>query len=227
MPRFKRLHVLNSMIETGVIPLFYNRNLETSKKIVEACSKGGARGIEFTNRGDRALDIFKELEIFAADEFPEIVLGAGSVADAGTAALYIQAGSNFIVSPFTDEGTALLCNGRKVPYIPGCGSVTEIHKAELLGVEICKVFPGSQVGGPGFIKAVKGPCSWTNLMPTGGVSPTEESLKEWIGSGAACLGLGSQLIPGNIGETGDYKAITEKLKFSISFVKKLRGGNNG
>ncbi len=223
MARFKRLEVLNSLIETGIVPLFYNKDKDTAKKILEACAEGGAIGIEFTNRGDRALDVYKELEIFAEREFPQLILGAGSVCDAGTAALYIQVGANFIVAPFMDEQTALICNGRKVPYMPGCGSVTEIHKAELLGVEICKVFPGSQVGGPGFIKSVKGPCSWSNLMPTGGVSPTEESLKKWIEAGASCVGLGSQLIPGDIGKSGDYRGVIEKLQFSISYVKELRG----
>ncbi|MBI9101830.1 MAG: bifunctional 4-hydroxy-2-oxoglutarate aldolase/2-dehydro-3-deoxy-phosphogluconate aldolase [Spirochaetales bacterium] len=224
MPRFSRLDALNSTIETGIVPLFYNGDIETSKKILAACAEGGARAVEFTNRGDRALAIFTVLEIFASKEYPQLIMGAGSVANGATAAMYIQEGANFIVAPFFDESTAAVCNGSKIPYMPGCGSLTEIHKAELSGVEICKVFPGSQVGGPGFIKGAKAPCPRSNLMPTGGVAPTEENLRNWFEAGVCCVGLGSQLIPGNIGETGDYKSITEKLKFSIDFVKQVRSG---
>ena len=224
MPRFSRLETLNVTIDTGIVPLFYNGDIETSKKILSACAEGGARAVEFTNRGDRALAIFTELEKFALREYPELILGAGSVTNGATAALYIQEGANFIVAPYFDESTAVLCNGSKVPYMPGCGSLTEIHNAELSGVEICKVFPGGQVGGPGFIKAAKAPCPRSNLMPTGGVSPTEENLTGWFEAGVCCVGLGSKLIPGNIGETGDYASITEKLEFSISFVKKFRKG---
>lgn len=222
MPRFSRLVTLNSTLETGIVPLFYNGNIDTARKVLAACAEGGAKAVEFTNRGDRALAIFKELELYACREYPELILGAGSIANGATAAMYIQEGANFIVAPFFDQSTAEVCNGAKVPYIPGCGSLSEIHNAELYGVEICKIFPGGQVGGPGFIKAAKAPCPRSNLMPTGGVAPTEENLKGWFEAGVCCVGLGSQLIPGNIGETGDYASITEKLKFSIAFVKDFR-----
>jgi len=211
MPRFSRIETLNAMVEGGMVPVFYNSNPEVAKKIVSACAEGGIRTMEFTNRGDRAVEIFKELELYAREHHPEVILGAGSVVDAATAALYIQYGANFIVAPCMDEETAVLCNKRKVPYSPGCGSVTEIHNAEALGVEICKVFPGSQVGGPAFVKAVLGPCPRTNLMPTGGVDPSEESLSAWFNAGVACVGLGSSLVPSGIDLSYDFSAITGKL----------------
>lgn len=222
MPRYQRLEVLNTLVSTGVVPLFFQKDIGVAKKILDACAAGGAPAIEFTNRGDRALEIFRELEIYASERHPQLILGAGSVADSATAALYIQMGANFIVAPFTDEETATLCNGRKIPYLPGCGTVSEIHRAERLGVEVCKIFPGGEVGGPKFVKAVKGPCPWSLLMPTGGVSPTEESLGAWIDAGACCVGLGSQLIPGNIAETGAYGEITEKLVFAVEFIAARR-----
>lgn len=212
------------MKETGVIPVFYNPDPETAKEILCACADGGAKVVEFTNRGDRAIEIFTELEKFCAGERKEIILGIGSVVDAPTAAMYIMAGTNFVVGPSIDEETAYLCNTRKIPYSPGCGSATEIKNAERLGVEICKVFPGGQVGGPDFVKAVKGPCPWTDIMPTGGVSPTEESLTEWFSAGICCAGIGSKLISKELVQKKDYKAITGNVRNTIELIKKIRGG---
>jgi 2-dehydro-3-deoxyphosphogluconate aldolase/(4S)-4-hydroxy-2-oxoglutarate aldolase len=211
------------MKKVGVIPVFYNADFETARDVICACADGGANVIEFTNRGDRAIDVFKQLCIFRDEQRPELVLGIGSICDAPTAAMYIATGADFIVGPLLDEDTARLCNSRKIPYSPGCGSVTEIHKAEMLGVEICKVFPGSQVGGPGFVKAVKGPCPWTDLMPTGGVSPTRESLAEWFDAGICCAGIGSNLITKDIVAAKDYAAITTKVKEVIAMIKEIRG----
>lgn len=222
MSGHRRLETLCAMKNIGVIPVFYNGDFEIARDVICACADGGANVIEFTNRGDRAIDIFKQLCIFRDEHRPELVLGIGSICDAPTAAMYIAAGADFIVGPLLDEATAKLCNSRKIPYSPGCGSVTEIHQAETLGVEICKVFPGSQVGGPGFVKAVKGPCPWTDLMPTGGVSPTRESLTEWFGAGICCAGIGSNLITKEIVASKDYAAITEKVNEVIAMIKEIR-----
>src|SRR5690606_24165713 len=140
----------------------------------------GIRVFEFTNRGDYAHEVFTVLNKYAAQTLPEMILGVGSVVDAGTTSLYIQLGANFIVSPILNEDMAKVCNRRKVMWSPGCGSLSEINKAEELGAEVVKIFPGSEVGGPSFVKAVKGPCPWTNIMPTGGVTPTEDNLKGWF-----------------------------------------------
>jgi 2-dehydro-3-deoxyphosphogluconate aldolase/(4S)-4-hydroxy-2-oxoglutarate aldolase len=137
--------------------------------------------------------------------------------------MYIDAGADFIVGPLLDKETAIVCNKRKIPYSPGCGSVTEIHEAHALGVEICKIFPGAQVGGPAFAKAVKGPCPWTELMPTGGVSPTKESLTEWFGAGIACAGMGSKLVTKEFLDAKDYADLTKKAKETIELIKEIRG----
>ena len=137
--------------------------------------------------------------------------------------MYIAAGADFVVGPLLDEETAIICNKRKIPYSPGCGSVTEIHKAHSLGVEICKVFPGAQVGGPAFVKSVKGPMPWTELMPTGGVSPTKESLAEWFGAGIACAGMGSKLITKELVADKDWSGISAKVKETIELIKQIRG----
>jgi len=222
MAKFSRLKTLTTMIDVGVIPVFYIPDVEIAKGIVSALYEGGALCVEMTNRGDAAIDVFKELEKFCSGNFPEVILGVGSVVDAPTAALYITYGTNFVVGPVFDRDTAILCNSRKIPYSPGCGSATEIHMAESYGVEICKVFPGKQVGGPAFVKAVKGPCPWTSIMPTGGVDPTVESLTEWFSAGASCVGIGSNLITGDIIKNRDFKKLSEDVKRVISIIKDIR-----
>ncbi|MDO8302086.1 MAG: bifunctional 4-hydroxy-2-oxoglutarate aldolase/2-dehydro-3-deoxy-phosphogluconate aldolase, partial [Sedimentisphaerales bacterium] len=215
MSRYKRLETLMLMKQIGVIPVFYHSDFETAKSVIIACADGGARVIEFTNRGDRAINVFIQLEEYCVKNKPEVILGVGAIVDAPTAAMYIAAGANFVVGPVLDEDTAKLCNGRKIPYSPGCGSATEIHRAEMLGVEICKVFPGAEVGGPNFVKMIKGPCPWTDIMPTGGVSPTKESLTTWFEAGVACVGMGSNLITKESLAAKDYAGITKRVRETL------------
>jgi 2-dehydro-3-deoxyphosphogluconate aldolase/(4S)-4-hydroxy-2-oxoglutarate aldolase len=181
------------MAEQGMVPLFYHADVELGKQVLAACYKGGARLLEFTSRGDFAHEVFGELNKFCASDLPEMIMGVGSVTDAAAASLYMQLGANFIVTPVLREDIALVCNRRKVLWSPGCGSLTEIARAEELGCEIVKLFPGGTYG-PDFIKNISAPQPWTQIMPTGGVSPTEENLKGWFDAGAVCVGMGSKLI---------------------------------
>ncbi len=222
MARFSRLEVLNCMLELGLVPVFYNPNLETAKNIVAACRAGGARTIEFTNRGDFAFQVFTALSQHVAETLPDVILGVGSIVDAPTAAMYIAAGANFVVGPVLNPEAARLCNRRKIAYSPGCGSASEISQAEELGVEIVKVFPGGSVGGPGFVKAMLGPCPWTRIMPTGGVDATQESIQAWITAGAACLGMGSKLITKELVAAGDFEAITHKTAQVLAWIQQAR-----
>ena len=224
MAGFSRMETLNTILDLGLVPVFYNPDVAVAKQIVDAVADGGCRVIEMTNRGDRAYKVFQELVEHFEKARPEMILGVGSVIDAATAALYIANGANFVVGPTLCAETARLCNRRKVPYSPGCGSVTEIQTAHELGAEIVKVFPGGQVGGPGFVKAVRGPCPWTLLMPTGGVEPTEESVTAWIKAGAAALGIGSKLISKDLVAKGDFAAIAQKVKQTLAFIQKAKRG---
>ncbi len=219
MSRFTRIQVAQKMKETGMIPVFYHKDAEVCKAVVKACYEGGVRVFEFTNRGDFATLVFAELNKWAIENCPEMIMGVGSVIDEGTAAMYIALGANFIVSPLIDEGTAKVCNRRKISWSPGCGSVTEIGRAHELGAEVVKIFPGSQVGGPGFVKAVLGPMPWTSIMPTGGVAPDEENLKAWFEAGATCVGMGSQLFPKDVLENEDYGTITKKCSEVLTLIK--------
>lgn len=222
MAQHSRIKVSTTMYDTGIVPVFYNADIEICKKVAKACYDGGVRVFEFTNRGDFAHEVFTQLIKYAIKELPELILGIGSVIDASTAALYMQLGANFIVSPVLKEEMAVVCNRRKVLWSPGCGSLTEISKAEELGAEVVKIFPGTQVGGPGFVKAIKGPNPWTSIMPTGGVTPTEENLTGWFQAGVHCVGMGSQLITKDIITSDDYGSLTKKVKEALQIVQKFR-----
>ena len=222
MARYSRLETLCAMKQIGLVPVFYNPDFDVAKNIAAACADGTARVVEFTNRGDRAVEVFVQLAAFRDAQRPEIILGVGSVCDAATAAMYINAGADFVVGPLLDEDTAKVCNIRKVPYLPGCATVTEIHKAHSLGVEICKVFPGGEIGGPAFVKAVKGPLPWAELMPTGGVSPSKESLAEWFSAGIACVGIGSKLVTTEIVASARYSELTGKIRKTIEMISQIR-----
>jgi 2-dehydro-3-deoxyphosphogluconate aldolase/(4S)-4-hydroxy-2-oxoglutarate aldolase len=224
MAKYSRLRVLNTMIETGLVPVFYNPDVEVASKIVQALSDAGVRCFEFVNRGDQAHLVFGELVRRFGDN-ENVIFGAGSVVDPVTAGQYIQLGANFIVGPVLNPEVAKICNRRKVPYSPGCSSVSEISAAEELGVEIVKIFPGSQVGGPGFVKAVRGPMPWTYLMPTGGVAPTEENLNGWFEAGVACVGMGSKLVRKDFVAAGNFKAIQNAAEETLAIIKKIRSNN--
>ena len=222
MARFDRLTVLNAIVESGLVPVFYNSDLEVAKQIVAACVEGGAKVVEFTNRGDRAWHVFTGLVEWAEKAQPDLILGVGSVIDAPTAALYIGSGANFVVGPVLNAEVARLCNRRKIAYMPGCGSASEISQAEELGVEIVKVFPGTEVGGPGFVKAVLGPMPWTRIMPTGGVNATEENIRAWFGAGVACVGIGSKLIAKDLVAVGDFDGISAKVAQVLAWIRDTR-----
>ena len=209
------------MIDTGLVPLFYHNDVEASKKVLKACYDGGARLLEFTNRGDFAHEVFAELNKYALRELPGMILGVGSVIDAGAASLYMQLGANFVVTPVLREDIALVCNRRKVLWSPGCGSLTEIAKAEELGCEIVKLFPGGTYG-PGFVKGIKAPQPWTMIMPTGGVSPTRESLEAWFLAGVTCVGMGSKLIAKDAHGNFDYQKIQKQVSNALSIIKEFK-----
>lgn len=221
MARFKRIEVINKILETGIVPIFYHKDPDICRNVIKACYEGGIRVFEFTNRGDYAHEVFCDLNNWSEKELPDLIMGTGSVIDAATSALYIQLGSNFIVSPILNPDMAKVCNRRKILWSPGCGSASEISNAEELGAEIIKIFPGSSVGGPEFIKAMKAPCPWTSLMPTGGVEPTEENLKAWFNAGALCVGMGSKLITKDILKDKDWKKLTELTTSAMKIASEL------
>lgn len=224
MAKYDRMAVLNAIYEVGVVPVFYNKDPEVAIAVTEACMEGGARCVEFTNRGDLAYKVFTSVvEHVLANEL-DVIVGVGSVVDGPTAGLYIASGANFVVGPLLNPDVARVCNRRKIPYSPGCGSASEIAQAEELGVEIVKVFPGSEVGGPNFVKSVMAPCPWTRIMPTGGVDASRESLEAWFGAGVACVGIGSKLVTKDLVAARDWKGLTKKVKEVTGWIQEIRAG---
>ena len=221
MAQFTRIEVATSMKETGMIPLFFSNDLELSKKVLKACYDGGARLMEFTARGDFAHEVFGELTKYAIKELPGMIMGVGSVTDGAAASLYMALGANFIVTPVLREDIAIACNRRKVLWSPGCGTLTEIARAEELGCEIVKLFPGD-IYGPQFVKGIKGPQPWTSVMPTGGVSPTRENLSGWFNAGVTCVGMGSQLISKDILANKDYDKLKKNVAKALTIIKNLK-----
>ena len=221
MAQFSRLEVVQQMKESGMVPLFYHPDIEVAKSVLKACYDGGARLMEFTNRGDFALEIFTDLIKYALAELPGMILGVGSVTDAAAASQYMLAGANFVVTPVFREDIAIVCNRRKVLWSPGCGSLTEIATAEEMGCELVKLFPGSTYG-PGFVKAIKGPQPWTSIMPTGGVSTEEENLRGWFDAGVTCVGMGSKLISKEILANKDYNALETEVRSVLELIRKIR-----
>lgn len=221
MARFTRIQVATQMASDGLVPLFYHDDIDVSKQVLKACYQGGSRLIEFTNRGDFAHEVFGKLVKFASTELPEMILGVGSVTDAPTASLYIQLGANFVVTPVLRDDVGLVCNRRKILWAPGCGTLSEIARAEELGAEIVKIFPGSQLG-PGFVKAIKGPCPWTSIMPTGGVTAEEENLRNWFDAGVTCVGMGSKLIKKDFVNQQDYEGLKNHVQNTFKLIKEIR-----
>jgi 2-dehydro-3-deoxyphosphogluconate aldolase/(4S)-4-hydroxy-2-oxoglutarate aldolase len=221
MAKYSRIEVATVMKENGMVPLFFHSDIELSKKVLKACYDGGSRLMEFTSRGDFAFEVFGALNKYALAELPGMILGVGSVTDAAAASLYMQLGANFIVTPVFREDIAIVCNRRKVLWSPGCGTLTEIARAEELGCEIVKLFPGD-IYGPQFVKGIKGPCPWTSIMPTGGVSTNRENLKSWFDAGVTCVGIGSQLISSEILANKDFEGLRLKVKETLETIKELR-----
>ena len=222
MAKFSKIEVLGTIAATGIVPVFYHSNPAMAQQVLKACYDGGIRAFEFTNRGDFAHEVFAELSRFARKECPEMVLGAGSVVDAPTAALYIQMGADFIVGPLFHDDIAKVCNRRLIPYVPGCGSVKEINTAQEAGCDLCKIFPAGCVGGPSFVKNIKAPMPWSNIMVTGGVKPTRENLEGWFKAGVTCVGMGSNLFPKEVIAAKEWSKITELCKGALDIIKEIR-----
>jgi len=220
--RLDRVDVLKALESQGVVPVFSHPDPAICLEVIEACARGGAPCVEFTNRGDFMIHTFTEVSRTLQARGSNVILGVGSILDAPTAALYIAAGARFVVGPVLDPDTGRLCNKRMVAWSPGCGSASEISQAQELGADIVKVFPGESVGGPAFVKAVLGPMPWTKIMPTGGVDPTRESLEAWFKAGIRACGIGSKLITAKRVEERDWTGIEQAIRETVDTIADIR-----
>ena len=220
MAKFNKIDTIQKIRTTGIVPVFYNADAELTKKVVKACYDGGIRAFEFTNRGDGAHKVFEEVIAYVRTECPDMAFGAGTILDAPTAALYIQMGADFLVSPCMAADVVGLAGRRGVPYCPGCGTVTEIVSAMELGCDLVKVFPAGTVGGPAFVKNVLAPMPWAMIMATGAVEPAEDNLRAWAASGVTAVGMGSKLFPKSAIASGDWAGISDLCAKSLAWFKK-------
>jgi 2-dehydro-3-deoxyphosphogluconate aldolase/(4S)-4-hydroxy-2-oxoglutarate aldolase len=222
MARFDRLTVFNTILADGLVPLFYHADSGVALRVAGALSGGGSHVLEFTNRGDFAVEVFAALVKECARAHPDLIIGVGTVDDAATAALFIAHGANFVVGPTFNVEVARLCNRRKIAYLPGCGTVSEIAQAEEWGAEIVKLFPAETLGGPDFVRGVLGPRPWSRMMPTGGVTPDHDSLKSWFSAGVVAVGMGSKLIRSDWVKAGNYDGIADLTKTALGLIRAVR-----
>ena len=208
------------MEKTAMVPVFYNPDIEISKNVLKACYEGGVRAFEFTNRGEGAEKVFKELVSYA-ENFPGLILGIGSISFAKDAIKFIRLGANFVVGPLFNPAVGRVCRLRGIPYSPGCGTVSEVGRAQRAGCTLCKVFPGDVLG-PKFVKALLAPMPWSKIMVTGGVKPEEENLKSWFAAGASVVGMGSNLFPKEAIAAGNYDEVTNLCRLSLDTIQKIK-----
>lgn len=222
MASHAKADVLATISREGVVPVFYNADIEVTKEVARRLVAGGVSTIEFTNRGDGAVRVFAELIAWARTELPQLVVGVGTVTQAPTAVHVIDLGANFVFAPSLDPDVAAACNQRHIPYVPGCGTLTEIQSAYRLGCDMVKLFPAAEVGGPSFLKAVRAPCPWVRAVPTGGVDPTVESLKAWYDAGAPAVGMGSKLLTRELIAIKDWDGLEQKVADTVAAVAAAR-----
>jgi 2-dehydro-3-deoxyphosphogluconate aldolase / (4S)-4-hydroxy-2-oxoglutarate aldolase len=221
MSRFLKHEVVRKILDIGLLPVFCHKDVEVSQKIVKACVDGGATVVEFTNRGDFAHDVFNKLLEYTQKELPDVILGIGTILDPAIATMYINCGTNFVVGPIFNLDIAKVCNRRKIAYIPGCMTPTEISTTEKMGVDIVKIFPGITVG-PEFIKSVLGPCPLYHMMPSGGVETNQENISTWIKAGSSALNIGSNLIRKDLVNSKDFNSIKKLVSQCIMWIDEAR-----
>ncbi|MFN8345594.1 MAG: bifunctional 4-hydroxy-2-oxoglutarate aldolase/2-dehydro-3-deoxy-phosphogluconate aldolase [Spirosomataceae bacterium] len=212
--------VYQTLAAAPIVPVFYHADAPLTYQIIRACYEGGIRAFEFTNRGEKAKEVFKVLREYISTNYPDMALGIGTIFNAMQAEEFIALGADFVVQPITSTDVAEVCTARNIAWMPGAMTVTEVYNASTLGAEIVKVFPGNVVGS-GFVKALKGPLPNVKVMVTGGVEPTPESLKEWFGAGVSAVGIGSQLFPKAIIESGNFEEIAQKIKSLLNYYQTL------
>ena len=205
----------------GILPLYFHKDTETSIGVLKALYAAGIRAVEYTNRGEEALDNFKEMRRVCDAEMKDMYLGIGTIKNGNMAQVFIDAGADFIVSPGLAPYVAEVADNMKVFWIPGCMTPTEIIEAETLGATLIKLFPGNVLG-PGFVSAIKEIFPDLLFMPTGGVELNRDNLAAWFKSGVCAVGMGSKLITKQMLDARDYNAITAAGKEALQIISSLK-----
>jgi 2-dehydro-3-deoxyphosphogluconate aldolase / (4S)-4-hydroxy-2-oxoglutarate aldolase len=220
MKIFSKDQIMDTMRQTGLVPLFTHDNAEEARQVLQAAYDGGVRVFEFTNRRKNSFEVFRHL-IDNRKHFPDLMLGIGTIMDAPTTKKFIDAGADFIISPIMKIEMAEVCHQHDKLWIPGCATLTEIVTAKDNGALVIKVFPGSVLG-PSFVSSIMPVVPDLNLMITGGVEPTEQSLTSWFKAGAMCVGLGSQLFTKDILQQKNWPLLKQKISDALSAINKIK-----
>ncbi len=216
---FSKQQILSIIKETGFVPLLSHNDANLAQLAMEAAYRGGVRAFEYTNRQPNSFEVFTHL-LRVAEKLPGLTLGIGTIMDGATTEKYIQAGAHFIISPILKPEMAPVCHAHERLWIPGCATLTEIVTAKEMGAGLIKLFPGSVLG-PGFVKSIMPVVPDLQLMITGGVEPTEKSISEWFGAGAACVGLGSQLFTKEVFEKQDWKKLELTVRYVLEVIRSV------
>jgi len=217
----KKEKILQLTIQQGVLPLYFNKDEEVSIAVLKALYEAGIRTVEYTNRGEAALNNFKVLRKVCDTQLNGMYLGIGTIKNGEQAKAFVEAGADYLISPGVVDDAAKVAQQNGLLYVPGAMTPTEIIRAEQFGSTLVKLFPGNILG-PGFVGAVKELFSGVKFIITGGVEPDENNLRGWFTAGAAAVGMGSKLITKQILETKDYKKITELTTESLRLIKLVR-----
>jgi 2-dehydro-3-deoxyphosphogluconate aldolase / (4S)-4-hydroxy-2-oxoglutarate aldolase len=217
---FTKQQIIHEMKRTGIVPLFTHDNAEDALQVVKTAYDAGIRTFEFTNRRSNSLDVFNFLDTQRSN-FPDLMLGIGTVMDGATTKKFIDAGADYIISPIMNIEMAPVCHMHDKLWIPGCATLTEIAVARQHGAEVIKVFPGSVLG-PTFISSIMPIIPNLQLMVTGGVEPTRENIHAWFKSGVMCVGMGSNLFSREILEKRDWKKLRQVISQTISLIQEIR-----
>lgn len=213
--------IIQQVKKEGLLPLFYHDDSHTCIGVTKALYEAGVRCIEFTNRGAQALQNFKQLVKQRDAEMKDLLLATGTIKTADHAKQFIDAGADFLISPFFDHAVCDEAYMQKMFWIPGCMTPSEIHVAEQAGCNMIKLFPGNTLG-PGFVEAILPLFPDLDFVVTGGVDTTEENIKAWFKAGVAGVGMGSKLISKDVLQKKNYDGLKAKTKEVISIIQKIK-----
>ena len=214
MSRFPSAHALSQARQHPLIPVFYHAQEEYARRVLAACHAAGVRLFEFTNRGPQAPDIFARLQRFVEADFPDLLLGAGTIFTPEEAGRFIEAGADFIIQPVTSPDVAAICRSHDLAWLPGAQTLNEVSEAHRLGATLVKLFPSAYLT-PEYLSILRGPLPTVPLMVTGGIQPTVESLRKWQKAGANCVGLDARLL-----DTDDPACLTTQVRELLAVLTK-------
>lgn len=217
----KKETLLKLIPEQGILPLFYFKDAEVSVGLLKALYQAGIRAIEYTNRGEQALKNFTVMRKVCDEEMKDMYLGIGTIKNGDMAKAFIDAGTDFIVCPGLVKKVAEVADKHDMLWAPGCMTPTEIIKAEQLGAQLIKLFPGNLLG-PSFVSTIKELFPGLLFMPTGGVEVSKENLGAWFKSGVCAVGMGSKLVTKPIMENKQYDELTKLTQEALALVNSCK-----